>query len=145
MTGYARAVQFTVSAVALAMAVYHLWVAFAGPPNALALRSVHVGFALVLAFLTLPGRRGAEAERPGWWDLALAALAIAASAYPLVHLDYFLTRMYYVDDPTIVDLVLGYAMVLLVLEATRRATGLPLRSEERRVGKEWGSRWCAAQ
>ncbi|HEX6110951.1 MAG TPA: TRAP transporter fused permease subunit [Geminicoccaceae bacterium] len=126
MTSYARAVRLTIAAVALVMAVYHLWVAFVGPPNALVLRSVHVGFALTLAFLTIPGRRQAEPERPGPWDLALIVLAIAAAAYPILFLDYFMTRMYYVDDPAVVDLVLGYAMVLLVLEATRRTTGLAL-------------------
>jgi TRAP transporter 4TM/12TM fusion protein len=126
MTSYVRAVRLTIAAVALVMAVYHLLVAFAGPPNALVLRSVHVGFALALAFLTLPGRRSGDRERPGAWDLALVVVAIAASAYPVLFLDYFLTRMYYVDDPAVVDLVLGYAMVLLVLEATRRTTGLAL-------------------
>src|ERR671918_427297 len=126
MTPYVRAVRLAIAAVALVMAVYHLWVAFVGPPNALVLRSVHVGFALTLAFLTFPGRRKAEPERPGPWDLALIVLALAASAYPVLYLDYFLGRMYYVDDPTVADLILGYGMVLLVLEATRRAVGLAL-------------------
>ena len=56
MTSYLRLVRQAIAAVALAMACYHLWVAFAGPPNALVLRSVHVGFALTLAFLSLPTR-----------------------------------------------------------------------------------------
>src|ERR671918_745485 len=126
MTPYVRAVRLAIAAVALVMAVYHLWVAFVGPPNALVLRSVHVGFALTLAFLTFPGRRKAEPERPGPWDLALIVLALAASAYPVLYLDYLLTRIYYVDDPTTLDVILGYAMVLLVLEATRRVVGLAL-------------------
>ena len=54
MTSYAQIVRLTISAVALVMALYHLWVAFVGPPNALVLRSVHVGFALTLAFLATP-------------------------------------------------------------------------------------------
>ena len=124
MTPYLRAVRLAIAAVALVMSVYHLWVAFVGPPNALVLRSVHVGFALTLTFLTFTGWR--KGERPGPWDLALIVLAVAASAYPVLYLDYLLTRIYYVDDPTTVDLVLGYAMVLLVLEATRRVVGLAL-------------------
>jgi TRAP transporter 4TM/12TM fusion protein len=126
MTPYVRAVRLAIAAVALAMAVYHLWVAFVGPPNALVLRSVHVGFALTLAFLTYPWTRKGEPERPGPWDLALIVLALAASAYPVLYLDYLLTRIYYVDDPTTLDVILGYAMVLLVLEATRRVVGLAL-------------------
>jgi TRAP transporter 4TM/12TM fusion protein len=121
-----RAVRLAISAVALAMALYHLWVAFVGPPNALVLRSVHVGFALTLAFLAAPWRRRAAPERPQLWDWALIALGVVATAYPVLFVDYFLTRMYYVDDPTTADLVLGYALVVLVLEATRRVVGIAL-------------------
>ncbi len=126
MSAFARWLRPTISVVALAMAGYHLWVAFVGPPNALVLRSVHVGFALTLAFLTLPARARDGPENPRPWDLALIALAVAATAYPVVFLDYFLNRMYYVDDPTTADLILGYSLVVLVLEATRRAVGLAL-------------------
>jgi TRAP transporter 4TM/12TM fusion protein len=126
MTSYARAVRHTISAVALVMALYHLWVAFVGPPNALVLRSVHVGFALTLAFLALPSRKSAESAGPRVGEWVLIAFSVAATAYPLLWIDYFLTRMYYVDDPTVADLVLGYGLVILVLEATRRAVGLAL-------------------
>ena len=122
MNRLARTVKLAITAVALAMAVYHLTIAFFGPPNALVLRSVHVGFALTLAFLTL---RDKDAG-PTPWDWVLVTLALLATAYPVLFLDYFLGRMYYVDDPTWVDLTLGYGLVLLVLEATRRAVGLAL-------------------
>jgi TRAP-type uncharacterized transport system fused permease subunit len=61
---YARTIHQAIWAVALAMACYHLWVAFTGPPNALVLRSVHVGFALTLAFLALPARKRDPVETP---------------------------------------------------------------------------------
>jgi TRAP transporter 4TM/12TM fusion protein len=121
-----RAARLAIDAVALAMSCYHLYVAFVGPPNALVLRSLHVGFALTLAFLAMPARAGQPAERPGPVEFVLIAVALAATAHPVLNIDYFLTRMYYVDDPTTVDLVLGYALVVLVLEATRRAVGLAL-------------------
>jgi TRAP transporter 4TM/12TM fusion protein len=126
VSALARWLRPTIAVVALAMAGYHLWVAFVGPPNALVLRSVHVGFALTLAFLTLPARAQDQPESPKPWDLALIALAVAATAYPVLFLDYFLHRMYYVDEPTLADLILGYSLVVLVLEATRRAVGLAL-------------------
>jgi TRAP transporter 4TM/12TM fusion protein len=123
---YRRAISLAITGVALYMSVYHLWVAWSGPPNALVLRSIHIGLALTLAFLSLPLTAKAEKGNPKAWDLGLLALALAASAYPVIALDYFLGRMYYVDDPLWIDLVLGYAMVLLVLEATRRSVGLAL-------------------
>jgi len=121
-----RYLRYLVMAVALGMSCYHLYIAFTGAPNALVLRSTHVGLALVLAFLTLPATKGGEPERPGIWDFVLVAFSIAVAAYPVLWLDYFLGRMYYVDDPTTADLILGYGMVALVLEATRRAVGLAL-------------------
>jgi TRAP-type uncharacterized transport system fused permease subunit len=118
-----RVVRLTISAVALVMALYRLWVAFVGPPNALVPRSVHVGFALTLAFLAAPWHKRATPERPQLWDWALIAVGVVATAYPVLFVDYFLTRMYYVDDPTLADLILGYALVVLVLEATPRVVG----------------------
>jgi TRAP transporter 4TM/12TM fusion protein len=123
---YARVIRTVVTAVALAMAAFHLHVAWSGPPNALVLRSTHVGFALVLAFLTLPRLAADRDQGPRPWDLVLLAPALAATAYPVVETRYFLTRMYYVDDPTTLDLILGYGLVLLVLEATRRSVGMAL-------------------
>ncbi len=123
---FARIIPRVIWAVALTMACFHLWIAFSGPPNALVLRSIHVGFALTLAFLTLPALGRGRPETPGWLDLALVALAIATAAYPVLFVDYFLGRMYYVDDPTTVDMILGSAMIVLALEATRRAVGLAL-------------------
>lgn len=126
MNRLARTLKLAITAVALAMAVYHLTIAFFGPPNALVLRSVHVGFALTLAFLTLPARARDKDAGPKPWDGVLVTLALLATAYPVLFLDYFLGRMYYVDDPTRLDLILGYGLVLLVLEATRRTVGLAL-------------------
>ncbi len=126
MTDRSRLVRSAISATALVMALYHLWIAFLGPPNALVLRSVHIGFALTLAFLATPWRKGAREAAPARLDWALIALGVVATAYPVLWVDYFLTRMYYVDDPTLPDLILGYGLVLLVLEATRRAVGLAL-------------------
>ena len=114
-----------ITAVALAMSVFHLWVAFVGPPDAYVFRGAHLAFALVLAFLLQPGRRG-NAERVGVWDLLFALAAAAAALYPAAVLDYILNRIYYVDDPRLADYVFGGALVVLLMEATRRATGWAL-------------------
>ena len=59
-----------ITAVAVAMSVFHLYVAFAGPPDAYVFRGSHLAFALALAYLIMPGIRG-RAERVGWFDLVL--------------------------------------------------------------------------
>jgi len=107
------------------MSAFHLYVAFAGPPNAYVMRGTHLAFALVLGFLVMPGALG-RSERPGiaGWLLVLAAAACAL--YPSAALDYVQNRIYYVDDPRLADYVFGGGLILLLLEATRRATGWAL-------------------
>ncbi|MEO5734704.1 MAG: TRAP transporter large permease subunit, partial [Rubrivivax sp.] len=114
-----------ITGVAVAMSVFHLWVAFVGPPDAYVMRGSHLAFALVLAFLILPGRTG-KAERVGWFDVLLLLAGAAAAMYPAMNLHYIQNRMYYVDDPRLLDYVFGGALVVLTIEATRRATGWAL-------------------
>lgn len=115
------------TAVAVAMSAFHLYVAFAGPPDAYVMRGLHLAFALTLAFWILPGWSG-RAQAPGPMDHLLVLAAAAASLYPTFNLDYIVGRMYYVDDPTVADYIFGGGLILLLIEATRRATGwaLPL-------------------
>lgn len=114
-----------ITTVAVAMSVFHLYVAFVGPPDAYVMRGAHLTFALVMAFLIMPGRNGA-ATKVGWFDVLLVLAACAAALYPTMNLDYIQNRMYYVDDPILADYIFGGALIVLTLEATRRATGLAL-------------------
>lgn len=118
----ARVFGAVVTAVAVAMALFHLGVAFVGPPSAYVMRGLHLAFAIVLAFLVLPSR-GPQALR-----LLLALAAGLAALYPALNLTYIENRIYYVDDPRLLDYVAGGTLVVLLLEATRRAAGwaLPL-------------------
>jgi len=114
-----------ITLVAVVMSVFHLYVAFVGPPNAYVMRGAHLAFALVLAFLAMPGRNG-RAERVGWFDLLLVLAAASAALYPSLNLQYIENRMYYVDDPVWLDYVFGIGLIALIIEATRRATGWAL-------------------
>ncbi len=118
-------VRTAATLVAAAMSVFHLWVAFVGPPNAYVMRGAHLAFALVLAFLVMPGLDG-RAERFRLRDLLLVLVAAAVALYPSAALDYIENRIYYVDDPRPADYVFGIGLIALLLEATRRATGWAL-------------------
>ena len=115
----------TITTIAVVMSIFHLYVAFVGPPNAYVMRGSHLAFTLVLAFLIMPGRNG-RAERVGWWDVVLLLVALAAALYPSANLEYIENRMYYVDDPLVADYVFGGALIVMIIEATRRATGWAL-------------------
>ncbi|AUH65754.1 TRAP transporter permease [Paracoccus zhejiangensis] len=112
-----------VTLVAVTMSLFHLYVAWFGPPNAFTLRATHFGFALVLAYLTLPFTPSRAEKSPGIMDLILMAAALAASAYPIVNQTYFNTRMAYVGPVSVMDQVMATIMIVTVLEATRRAVG----------------------
>ena len=114
-----------ITAVAVAMSAYQLYIAFAGPPDAYVFRGSHLAFALVLAFLIMPGWRG-RSSSVGPIDLMLVVAAAAAALYPAIELKYILNRMYYVDDPRLADYIFGGALIVLILEATRRFTGWAL-------------------
>ncbi|MCO5123320.1 MAG: TRAP transporter permease [Rhizobacter sp.] len=114
-----------ITVVAVAMSAFHLWVAFVGPPDAYVMRGAHLAFALALAYLILPGLAG-KADRVGPVDLLLVLLAVAAALYPAASLDYIQNRIYYVDDPRAADYVFGGLLIVLMLEATRRAAGWAL-------------------
>lgn len=111
--------------IGVLMSVFHLYVSFVGPPDAYVMRGSHLAFALALAFLVLPGSNG-RSERVGWLDVLLLLGALAGALYPSMNLSYIQNRMYYVDDPLLMDYVFGGALIVLIMEATRRATGWAL-------------------
>lgn len=110
--------------VGVTMSVFHLYVGFMGPPQAYIMRGTHLAFAIALAFMMFPGFK--RREQASLLDIILMLLAISASVYPSVMLDYMVTRMPYVDDPNLYDVFFGTALVVLLIEATRRATGWAL-------------------
>jgi TRAP transporter 4TM/12TM fusion protein len=74
---------------------------------------------LALSFLLYPRGRGDRARVP-WIDWLLIAVSIAALVWPIADFDQFIYRA---ADPTAVDMALGTALIVVVLEATRRTAG----------------------
>ncbi|MCW5620389.1 MAG: TRAP transporter fused permease subunit [Burkholderiales bacterium] len=109
----------TLTAIAVIMALLHLYAAYAVVP-AFILRPLHVGFVLVLTFLLFPAA-GRFRNRVMPWDWLLVAAALLAIGYILWGGDELADRAVF---PEPVDLVVSLALILLVLEATRRTAGL---------------------
>jgi len=109
--------------VALAMSLFHLYAAWSIVPTN-SLRFVHVGFAMVLGFLLFPmARRWRHRLMP--WDLVLIAASLGVTWYLLyggdmIGVEPLIDRYVF---PEWWDLVVGWALILLVIEVTRRATG----------------------
>jgi TRAP transporter 4TM/12TM fusion protein len=113
-----------VQAVAVAMSLYHMYVAAFGPPEAIIFRGTHLLFALTLVFLLYPTRPG----RPAWrtLDFALLALGFGFVLHIFTNYDYFINRIIYIDDLTNWDRLYALVAVAIVLEGTRRVIGLAL-------------------
>ncbi|MBI2308900.1 MAG: TRAP transporter permease [Rhodocyclales bacterium] len=113
-----------VVAVALAFSCYQLVVAAFHPLSSLVMRSLHVGFLLLLTFLLYPATRaGARHGRIAWHDWGLAATAFALSCYQWIFEADLIQRA---GDPTTTDIAVGCVVVLMLFEAARRILGLAL-------------------
>ena len=107
-----------VTVVAVIMSLFHLYAAYDIVPTQ-TLRPVHVGFMLFLTFLLFPVAARFR-DRARWWDWAAALASVGIIAYLLLGGDDFTDRA---TTPNQWDQILGVALMLLVLEATRRSTG----------------------
>ena len=113
----------------LCWAIYQLWIASPLPFwvgyvwNDTQTRSIHLGFAVLLAFLAFPGLKSSPRNRipAGTWLIAIVA-ALAAS--------YLWWDYRGVADrtgaPNTTDIVMAGIGLVLLLEAARRSLGIPL-------------------
>ena len=122
-----NSIATVISLVALSMSGFHLYIAWQGPPDALTLRAVHLAFALTLIFLTSASTSQENGKAQFRLDSILfIVLTVIACGYLVLHQDYIVSRMVYVDALRPVDWILGIITVFLVLEGTRRAVGWAL-------------------
>lgn len=112
-----------VSVLAILMSLYHLYVAFAGPPEVVIFRGTHLIFALALIFLSMPISRTHPSRGVLWLDAILLVLSVASVGHLFVNYEYLVTRFPYVDEPTVQDLVFGVALIAMILEGSRRVLG----------------------
>ena len=112
-------VGLAIAAFAIGVSLFHLYAAYEIVP-AHVLRPAHVGMVLGLCFLMFPMARRFR-DRIRWWDYLLAAAAASTMLYVLSQGAYFGDRA---TMPTQTDWIVGTVFIVLLLEGTRRATGL---------------------
>ncbi|NIO07205.1 MAG: TRAP transporter large permease subunit, partial [Deltaproteobacteria bacterium] len=86
-------------------------------------RSVHWMFMSVLAFLLYRSRKNSNRKTPTVTDLIFAALALIAGLYIFFNWEAVVERA---GMPIERDIYFGILMIIVVLEATRRAVGAAL-------------------
>lgn len=120
-----KALKWTVTVVAIAMSLYHMYVAGFGPPEAMIFRGTHLLFALTLVFMLYPLKPDGGI---GWrmLDMVLLVCSWAFILHLFRNYEYITNRMIYVDDLTMLDQAFAVVAVFIVLEATRRVLGWAL-------------------
>ena len=116
--------------IAAAWSLFQLWIASPVPFmvgfgvfSATEARSIHLAFALFLAYMAYPALKRSPRDRIPIQDWVLATLAAFCGAYMFIFYEGLSQRP---GAPILQDVIVGVAGVLLLLEATRRALGPPL-------------------
>jgi TRAP transporter 4TM/12TM fusion protein len=127
------------SGVALCWSLFQLWIASPlpfmlrfGQIDGVEARGLHLAFALVLCFLAFGVVRRPGLRTPSWLDITLAIVGGFCASYLYWNYDGIAQRPgilleYDVLGMTIpVEVILGGIGILVLLEAIRRAIGIPL-------------------
>ncbi len=116
--------------IAAAWSLFQLWIASPVPFvlgfgvfSATEARSIHLAFALFLAYMAYPALKRSPRDRVPIQDWVLAAAAAFCGAYMFMFYEQLSQRP---GAPILQDVIIGIAGILLLLEATRRALGPPL-------------------
>jgi TRAP transporter 4TM/12TM fusion protein len=116
--------------VPLAWSLFQLWYASPlpfivgfGVFNDTEARSIHLAFALFLAFTAFPALKSSPRDRIPVQDWVFAVLGAFSAAYLFLFYDQLAGRS---GAPLNIDIAVGICGMLLLLEATRRALGPPL-------------------
>ncbi len=126
-----------VAIIAITWSLFQLWYASPFPFwlnfgmfKGLPARAIHLGFALLLAFLIFPYARG---KKVNFMDILIAITGAICCLYIYVFYDQLVDRggillkINLSDNFTIpIELILGIIGILILLEATRRVIGVPL-------------------
>jgi TRAP transporter 4TM/12TM fusion protein len=124
-----RGIALFISACLVAMSVYHFYASGFGLIRELLHRGIHLSFVLGLVFLLFSWRRGDAPGGPAWLrisgvpvlDILFALLAVGAAIYlPLLPPEVVSVR---IGNPSDTDVLMGTALLVLTLEATRRSVG----------------------
>ena len=105
--------------IAVAMSLFHLYAAYWIVPTQ-ELRYTHVAFVLLLSYLLFPVAARFR-NRIAWWDVVIGLVAVGIIGYALWGGEDFTDRA---TVPDRLDVVLGVIFIVILLEATRRTTGL---------------------
>ena len=116
--------------IPLVWSIYQLWIASPlpfilgiGVWNDTQTRAIHLGFAVLLAFIAFPGFKAAPRHRIPITTWVIAIVAALAASYQFYAYAGVAARS---GSPNTTDVVVAVIGIVLLLEAARRSLGFPL-------------------
>ena len=114
--------QKTVAVVAIVWTVFQVYTALFGLFPAMIQRMTTLSFGLFLCFICFKLKKN-DINKVPIYDWILAIVSVALDVYIIATFDTLTKRG---GNPTQMDIICGIVLILLALEATRRAVGKPL-------------------
>lgn len=115
--------QYITVVISIAFCIFQLYATLTGSVTAQILRATHLAFVQLLGFLLFPATKKMPRNTLPWYDVLLGLAGAAAWMYISLNFDSLARRagMY-----TPVDIAVGAAGILILLESCRRIVGLPI-------------------
>jgi len=110
-------------ALTVGTSIVHAWMNSFGLLMAIKMNAIHLGTVMAIVFLYYPATKRSPREAPSILDWAFAGLSLLGTLYILKQYDRILAAHLNVLMP---DLVMACITMFLLIEASRRAVGLPL-------------------
>jgi TRAP transporter 4TM/12TM fusion protein len=120
-----RKITLFVSITAVIMALFHLYTSGFGRFPALQQRSIHLAFALILTFYLYPVRKKGFPKK---WSSGINILSSIGALLCCGNIAFVIYYVLYerAGAATRIDIVLGFILIILVLDMTRRIMGWAL-------------------
>ena len=117
--------RWVIGVVCIMFTLFQIYTAGFGQYPNMIQRSIHSAFSLVLCFLILPTFKGKSSKgRPTVFNILLALISAVLCIYIVFSYDRLMESIGLEALPH--EMVMGGVIILLVLEAARRATGVIL-------------------
>ncbi|MER2261312.1 MAG: TRAP transporter permease [Psychrobacillus sp.] len=107
----------------LAFSLFQLYTAIFEQYPAQIQRTVHLGFGLLFVFLLFPARKKLSKTKIPFYDYILGAAAIFVGSHWVINYERLVKSLGGLET---LDFIVGLVAIVLVLEAARRAVGLPI-------------------
>ncbi len=116
----AKPVALTISVLAIALSLFHLYTSYAGSLVDIKQRSIHLYTLMTLGFLLYPFIRKKGGKGIPFYDYITAALSLFVAVYMFVTAERIIQSGGQIND---MDFYVGILVIVLLFDITRRVTG----------------------